>query len=811
MLSPLLTSFVLSMVTGLPAPQDPPPAGWFERNDGQFDARAQFCFRGAGHAVFVTADGPVLSLQHAGDQPPDRVALRFAGASKVTTARGIDRQSGIVNYFRGNDPGRWHTGVPTFARVEYDEVWPGIGVAYHSPAGRLEYDFIVAAGADPAQIRLRCDGAHRLRVAADGALIVDTAGGVLRHEAPFAYQEDGGRRVRVPAGFVVERDEVRFELGSYDHDRPLIIDPILVWSSYLGGSGFDQDPSLVVDAQGHPILFGYTTSTDFPTQNPIHGHKGSSDCFVTKFAPDGKTLIWSTYLGSSSAEEPGRITQLANGNLVVVGRAMGTDFPVLRGYQTTAPGGASGFVTVLSPAGTIVYSTYFRGTNGGLGIIATCVAPMGELIAVGGRGAPSDLPVTAGAFQATKPSLAAAAFIAVFDPRLSGPASLAACTFLTGTDNGTEIYAIATGPLGIYVTGQTSSVGFPVKDSIQSFQGMRDAFVTVLDAGLSNASFSTLLGGMRMENFGNAHIRTGIAVKQDGRIWITGDTQSTDFPITPDAIDQSGSFDAFLTLLDPAAAAGKKLVYSSYWGGAATEIGQDLVLDAQERVYLCGWSNSNDFQQRHSMSTHMPGGFADAFVSVFDPTGKQLLFSTLLGGNGYEQASGIALGADGAIHLCGTAGPNFPTTKGAFMELPKNTNASCWSAKIGVVFASEQNYGVGHPGKLGVPSLRMSAPPVLGTTPTIDLGSSTDATAPVGLFFGAQKASLPTPFDGTLLLIPIADWTLPLPPSGLSLPVQVPNDPGVSGATLLMQTVILDWGASKGLSFSRGLEIVAGI
>ena len=673
----------------------------FEANRGQTDGRVEFLAHGAGHTLFLTrteavlvlttqqrltdVTGPSAQLASRESGPVTRTNLRmtFVGANPAPRMSGREELPGKANYFIGNDPAKWRTNVPTYAKVGYDGLYPGIDLVYYSTQRHLEYDFVIRPGADPTGIVLGFDGIHRVEVDAQGELVLHTAAGAIRQRKPLIYQELRGRRIEVPGGYVLKRGrQVGFEVAAYDRSRPLVIDPVLVYSTYLGGNAFDKGFGIAIDALGNAYVTGQTRSTDFPATAGAFqtAHRGAvSNAFVTKLNATGSAVLYSTYLGGSdgSADLGIGIAVDPSGAAYVTGRAGSTDFPTTPGaFRTTTDGGfADAFVTKLNPAGSgLVYSTYLGGSAFDIAF-GIAVNTAGNAYVVGETES-TDFPATAGAFQTTS-----AAFAKGFVTKLNAAGSaLVYSTYLGGSNTG-ETSSIAVDASGnAYVTGDTASTDFPI--TAGAFQTTAaslsfHAFVTKLNALGSNLVYSTYLGGTAQE-FG-----VGIVVDALGQAYVTGVTNSTDFPTTPGAFQTvlSGNGDAFVTKLN---AAGSALVYSTYLGGTSVESGASIAVDAFGHAYVTGATASSDFPSTSGAFHNVLTAFAShAFVTKLNLTGATLVYSTYLGGNSFEAGSGIAVDASGTAYVTGaTESTNFPTTPGAFQTTFGGGTTDGFLAKI---------------------------------------------------------------------------------------------------------------------------------
>ncbi len=516
----------------------------FEANRGQTHKDVRFLSRGAGYSLYLTAGEAVLVLSEPdADATRDArgtqarsgakahgksVALRMSlvGAARKPVVTGVDELPGKANYFIGKDRSKWRTNVPTYAKVQYENIYPGIDLVYYGNQRQLEYDFVVAPGADPKKIVLGFKGAEKLQIDAEGNLVLHAAGADLRQHKPIIYQQIDGVRHEIAGGYVRKgANRVGFQVAAYDASRPLVIDPTLSYSTFLGGGGSDMAWRVAADSDGNAYVTGQTTSFDFPTTSgafqTVHGF--DNDVFVTKLNPSGSALAYSTYLGGNNVDAGNGIAVDANGNAYVTGFTSSTDFPTTPGAFRAVSGG--GFVTKLDPAGSsLVYSTYL---NAPIGAIA--VDAQGNAYVTGTAG--TDFQTTPGAFQ---PALAGSfdAFVAKLNPPGSG---LVYSTYLGGTneDHGKGIAVNAAG--NAYVTGYTSSSNFPTTpDAFQpaladqpGLVDVEDVFVTILNTAGSAPVYSTYLGGAVGDT------GQGIAVDAANNAYVTGGTASSNFPTTP--------------------------------------------------------------------------------------------------------------------------------------------------------------------------------------------------------------------------------------------------------------------------------------
>jgi hypothetical protein len=647
----------------------------FEGNQGQTDGAVKFLTHGKGYTMFLTAEGAVMELrapskkdnptEGVGEISPGRrrpsmesersavLRMKLVGANQGARVEGAEVLPGKSNYFLGNDPSKWRVDVPNYSRVKYESVYPGVDLVYYGNQGQLESDFIVAAGADAGAIRLRMEGARRMRINRDGDLEVKIRGGEVVLGKPVVYQRSDGETDRhVIAGrfVVLGKKEVGFKVANYDKKEPLIIDPVLRYSTYLGGSDIDSGNAIAADASGNAYVTGYTYSTNFPTVNSLAGTlAGSSDAFVTKLNAAGNELVYSTYLGGSNSDAGQGIAVDAAGNAYVTGYTYSTNFPTANPYQATLAGTYNVFVTKLNAAGnTLIYSTYLGG-NGGDNGFGIAVDASGNTY-VTGYTYSTNFP-TVNPFQASYGG-GTDAFVTKFNSAGSG---LDYSTYLGGSsvDAGNGIAVDVEG--NAYVTGYTYSKNFPTVNPYQATfgGGLYDAFVTKLDAVGNAAFYSTYLGGSGGDD------GQGIAVDTAGNAYVTGYTYSTNFPTANpyQATFGGGNYDAFVTKFNTA---GSSLLYSTYLGGSSTDIGQSIGLDAGGNAYVTGYTTSTDFSTVNPFQPTF-GGAYDAFVTKFNSAGSGLVYSTYLGGSSTDEGYGIAVKA-GNVYVTGyTSSTNFPT------------------------------------------------------------------------------------------------------------------------------------------------------
>jgi hypothetical protein len=641
----------------------------FVANAGQLDRRVRYSAQAGNASVFLTRRAAVVAL----GKGRRGLALRlaFLGANPEATIAGADRSPGRLNYLVGNDPARWQTNLPTYEEVLYRNLWPGIDMAVRGRGGQLKYEFRLDPGADPAQIRLAYGGQERLSLERSGALRIQTALGILRDSRPVSYQLVDRQRVAVASRFVPENGGAYgFALGAYDRRNPLVIDPGLVYSTYLGGTGgFESAEGIALDEAGSAYVTGVTDSTNFPTSagafNRSYNGGEFGDVFVTKLNPAGSALTYSTYVGGNGDDEAGGIAVDGAGSAYVTGSTKSRDFPTTAGAFDTSYGGsglADAFVTKLNAAGSgLAFSTYLGGGW----------ADGGSEIAVDGAGSAyvtgvtvaTDFPTTAGALDRVVG--AQDAFVTKLNPAGSG---LAYSTYLGGRDLEVGSGIAVDGAGSAYVTGFTWSNDFPTTAGAfdTSYGGglKTDAFVTKLNATGSDLAYSTYLGGSGTDGGG------GIAADAAGSAYVTGSTASRNFPTSTGSFDRSFNGgagwvggDAFVTKLN---AAGSRLVYSTYLGGGGREGGLGIAVDGAGGAYVTGVTASTRFPTTAGAFDRSYRGGFDPFVAKLNTRGSVLAYSTYLGGAGEDFGNGIAVDGAGSAYVTGSTGSrNFPTTTGA--------------------------------------------------------------------------------------------------------------------------------------------------
>jgi len=733
----------------------------FEANRGQSAKPVRFLARGDGYGLFLTGQGAVLTLRTPMNKgtttrlhpygvsfPPsgvtatgrretealssaadpqwktDVVRMQLVGADAAVEPVGVDRLPGSSNYFLGNDSAKWHSDISNYAKVRYAGVYPGVDLMYYGNQRQLEYDFVVAPGVSAEAIRLQFSGARQLKLDGNGDLAIVAANGTIAFRKPVVYQNLNGARVIVAGRFkLLVNNEVGFSVGNYDHAAPLVIDPILAYSTYFGGTDAEYVVAVTSDASGNAYVTGLTLSEDFPLTagafqavNYATPSNNVSTAFISKFNPSGTALLYSTYLGgvaiSNTLHQQGdygkAIAVDAAGNAYVTGYTYSTDFPITSGAFQTANQAAivhlaTGFVTKLNPSGTaLVYST-FLGGNTLDELTALAIDSAGDAY-ISGISFSSNFPTTAGALQTVNNSFTANGYNAVITKMNPTGSALIYSTYLGGgsTDGSTLSNVYWTNPIVVdksgnaYVAGFSSSGDFPV--TAGAYQPANNGSINITVSKLNPTAtaliYSTYLGG------NTTSYCEGLAVDSSGNAYVAGYTSDLDFPVTTGAFQTVNKADTntsvspdsnqngFLTKINPT---GTALVYSTYLGGSTGPWGgdqiYDLAIDASGDAYVVGSAMSADFpvtsnayQATNKGATHCCDYTAytsNGFLTEFNPAGTTLIYSTYFGGTGTQNpagpggsgdtAYGLALGANSNVYLVGyTTSSNFPVTAGAF-------------------------------------------------------------------------------------------------------------------------------------------------
>lgn len=756
----------------------------FVPNRGQTDPAVRMEARGLGGSLFftpgevvlVTAEHETLEQAPVGHQASAVLRIQWHDANPAAQVRGVNQLAGIVSYLDGPDPAGWQTSLPTYGSVRYEALYPGIDLRYDGADGRLKGTYTVAPGADPAAIHWSYAGARSVQIDAGGNLVVTLASTIRsdRHEpeatliesAPVAWQERAGGRVPIAARYVLQSSPdhvpvVSFAPGAYDPALPLTIDPTLSYSTYLGGTGFDQGYGIAVDAAGNTYVTGAASTGGFPTTPGAFQNSGSGS-FVAKLNPAGTALIYSTLINGAHETT---IKVDGAGNAYLTGYA-GAGFPTTAGaYQTGLRGGFDAFVAKLNPQGSgLAYSTLL---GGGFDDLARDIAidSAGSAYITGWtacRAPTCDFP-TLHAFQPAYGGGNNDAFVAKLNPSGTG---LLYSTYLGGgaTLNSTDDWGegIAVDSAGsAYVTGYSFSPDFPITaGTLGSYKGSLDGFVTKFAPDGATVAYSTYLGGVDYDQ------PTAIAVDAIGNAYITGLTDGA-YPTTAGAYRRTGTFDAFVTKLNPTASA---MVYSTLVGGNGTDstAGVDrawgIALDSSNNAYIVGDTTSVNLPTVDAFQATYGGGLKDAFVAKLNAAGSAVPYLSYLGGNTTDEGRGIAVNSAGNAYVTGyTTAANFPVTPG--------------------VVQGRQGGGLEHPDDAFITKIAASSG---GGAPTLAALTLSRTTVAGGVAVqGTVELSAPAPTGGALVALTSSNRSVAKVPAGVTVPA------GSSRATFTITTRVV--------------------
>ena len=656
----------------------------FEKNIGASEKNVRFLARGNGYALFVSPTESTLILRssnapRSAARAKERkranagslLRMHLAGADPDAVVVGTGETPGLFSYFKGSDPRKWRTGVSGYQAAECRNIYPGIDCVYYGSGGRLEYDFRLQPGARPGRIALRFPGAKDLSVDCRGSLHIQTAeGATIAWGIPTAYQVGtNGERQLVPCRYRVQKGRVQFHLGRYDRTRALVIDPILEYATYLGGSSGDElGLGVVVDAAGYAYVVGGTSSSDFPVPagTAQAARNGDMDAFVAKIKPDGSGLVYATYLGGGGRDAGIGIAVDSSGSAYLAGQTHSADFPTTPGaYQRTAGGNWDVFVARLNATGkALIYSTFVGGINDEFGESINLDAA-GNACVVGGvyvySGVTPSFPTTPGSVQPRYGGGLSDAFAFKLNAAGSG---LLYSTYLGGSGDEYAYGADMDTAGSLYVTGRTQGGAFPTTPG--AFQtanhGGADAYIVKINPTGSSLVYASMLGGSADDE------GRDVAVDTSGNAWVTGVTASSSFPTTPGAFQTTnhGGQDAFVVEINPT---GSSTLYATYLGGSQFDQGEAIRLGPDGAPYILGMTQSPDFPTTPNAPQTTVRGAKDLFITRLPLGGGAPSFSTLLGGSGDENvyARGLAVGSQGSVYISGwTSAANFPVTPGAF-------------------------------------------------------------------------------------------------------------------------------------------------
>jgi len=669
---------------------------YFEANQGQVDSTAQFIARGRDSQFLISPDAVQFVL---GKMTAPRafsarsVRMQFVGANDRAQISGREELSGKINYLVGNEPARWQTGVATFARMDVGQLYPGVNLTYYGNQRQLEYDFTVAPGAEPGVIAIRFDGADKITVSSGGELVLNLGDSEIRQPKPVVFQTVGGARTEISGGYkMLDAHTVAFAIGDYNHSLPLVIDPILSYSTYFGGNADDIVWKVAVDTNGFVYVAGQTLSSQFAVNPSLSGafqtnYQGglqAGDAFVAKFSNNGSNLVYFTYLGGNADDAAYGLAVDAAGDAYVAGATASPNFPTKNAIYTNISGvsipyagyPADVFVAELAPGGSnLVYSTYLGGENADAAY-GIAVDLSGNAY-VTGFSYSTNFPVT-NAIQnhlACHPNTIyvnnnANAFLTKIGP---GGTNLLYSTYFGGTnyDLGKGIAVDSAG--AVYLAGFTDSTNFPTTNAVQPFLGSFTNAVPSFNAFAAKFAqpsttnltlvYSTFLGGTNNDQ------AFGIAFDSAGNAYVTGGTTSPNFTNTAGFFNELTNnlngliltTNAFLVKLGPK---GTNLVYSAVFGGNSIDVGSGVAVDPLGGAFVCGTTASTNFPTLNATNyfAMTNSGGDDVFVTAFNTNGTALIYSVYLGGANNDFGYGLALDPAGNAYVVGqTLSSNFPT------------------------------------------------------------------------------------------------------------------------------------------------------
>ncbi|MEZ5400902.1 MAG: SBBP repeat-containing protein [Bryobacteraceae bacterium] len=600
------------------------------------------------------------------------VRLVFPGSRPDTAPQPAVAPTGHANVLVGREPGEWRRDLPIVSAVVYRDLYPGVDLYFLAEAGRqgpvLKSEFHVAAGADPAVIRMRYAGAASVSLDEAGALRVAAGGDEMRENAPVVYQRDGDRVRAVESRFRLEGDEAAFALGGYDSSLGLIIDPVLAYSSYFGGSRIDNATAVAGDSAGNAYVAGWTDSSDLTLQAPIGAFRGSVDAFVYKVGPSG-AVVWATYMGGTGDDRAQGIAVDSAGTTWVTGYTSSTNFPLANQLQGTRSGGRDVFVARINAAGSaLMMSTYWGGA--GNDEANSITVDQFNQAYIAGETYSANFPTRA-PFQASNRG-GRDGFL--FKIGINGQVSFS--TYVGGSGDDVVNAVGISQNLTPYIAGCTSSSNFPTRNPQQpSLSGGQDGFVIRFDGDAAKLIFGTYLGG-NGGGVGRTECVNAMALDSFGNAYVTGVTSSTNFPLVNAFQNSRGgsTYDAFVTKLN---SDGLRL-YSSYLGGRGLDAGTAIRVDSSRRAWVGGYTSSNNFPVASAAQSNL-GGLYDAFVARVSTAGNSIEFSTYLGGSSSDTLAGIALGGSNVFAAGLTASSDFPVAGAGTVE-PRGSGDSWLTA-----------------------------------------------------------------------------------------------------------------------------------
>lgn len=646
----------------------------FEKNIGQTNNNIDFISHNSDYALFLSPTKTIFAIknqQNANNfsknpkinrrnpivESTTTLTMELIGANNNAKPIELDKLETKSNYLISNNQNEWQTNVENFSKVKYQNIYKGIDIVYYGNQKQLEYDLIVSPYINPDTISIAFPEAENLNIDSQGNLIINVNNKTINKKKPYIYQDIDGIKQEIAGNYIIkENNQISFNIGQYDTSKPLVIDPTIGYSTYLGGTDSDFSNAIAIDKSGNTYIVGYTESVNFPTNNPEQKSiSGKNDLFIAKLNPTGTSLIYSTYIGGSEDEFGNGISVDSNGNVYVAGYTFSKNFPIASPFQsqngnTTPDSGGDAFVVKLNPQGSaLIYSTYLGGMGDDM---ATGIAVDSQSnVYITGITDSVNFPVTnpiqgksSGGFDAFVTKINAAGN------------SIGYSTYFGGSDNDFANAITIDKDNNVYIVGLTDSRNIPVTNALQPIiAGDSDGFIAKFDATGNSISFATYLGGS------NFDVITSIAVDSASNVYVTGLTNSEDFSVVnPIQKSNAGSLDVFVSKLN---ATGTSFVYSTYLGGADDEQANSIAVDAMNNVYIMGVTTSMDFPVANPTQKSNAGG-QDAFMTKINAAGNALTFSTYLGGTGNDTGISLAIDAKGSVFMTGvTNSMDFPMSK----------------------------------------------------------------------------------------------------------------------------------------------------
>ncbi len=646
----------------------------FEKNIGQVDNSIDFISHNSEYSLFISPTkttfdfndvqnqinlktNPKVNIQNAKVDDKAQLTMQLVGANQQAKCTKLDKLETKSNYLIGNNQNHWKENIENFAKVQYQNIYDGIDIVYYGNQKQLEYDLIVSPHINPNIINISFPDAEKLTIDNQGNLVINVNNKEISKKKPYIYQEVNGNKQEVVGNYIIkENNQIGFNIEAYDVNKPLVIDPTIGYSTYLGGTDSDFSSAIAVDKSGNTYVVGYTKSLNFPTSNPQQKSlSGKTDLFVAKLNPTGTALSYSTYIGGSEDDFGNSISVDSNGNVYIAGYTFSKNFPIANPFQSqngnTIPNtGGDSFVLKLNQQGNaLAYSSYLGGMGDDM---ATSIAVdlQGNTYVTGFTDS-INFPI-ANAIQ-NKSNGGFDAFVTKINANGN---SLSYSTYFGGSDNDFANSIAIDKDNNAYIVGVTDSRNLSVTNPLQStIAGDSDGFIVKVGASGNSINFATYLGGSNFDSI------TSVTVDNTNNIYVTGLTNSTDFTVVnPIQKNIAGSLDAFVSKLNPA---GNNLIYSTYLGGTIDEQANSIALDAMNNVYIMGVTTSTDFPVANPTQKSNAGG-QDAFMTEINSAGNALIFSTYLGGTNNDTGLSLVVDTKGNVFMTGvTNSMDFPMSK----------------------------------------------------------------------------------------------------------------------------------------------------